>query len=729
MAAQAGDVEATKVLLAAGAILAPLAEVTDLLVAAEADPTFKDDIGWTFLHVAARNGDIEAIKVLLAAGADPDARTEGGSTPLHLAAEANTEPAIITALVVGGADVRARNADSWTPLHSAAGFNSVSGVLAALLEAGADPDARTEGGSTPLHLAAEANTEPAIITALVVGGADVRARDTDGWTPLHSAARFNSVSGVFAALLKAGVDLFAPSYQGETPFASAASFNENAAIVEDILEAYLSGYVANSIFAESSQLRKGLHRARCWFDDDAAYPKKSCFFMVVSEDPGAPDDHLVIFPVVKFSPRRNGPTENPFLHLGGGGPGNPIGLDDPHTIWLDLKDLVGSSNRDVYVIDPRGVGMAHPRLHCLEALAPAREALSKIMTAKEEIDVWQASHSTCKQRIELSQGRDLSQYNSRVVARDVELLRRALDIEKWVLLGYSYGTRYALTIARDFPDTVEAMVLNGAVFPNLSFVNQSAESIKHAFSRAFARCENTGTCVASLMEKRFWTLVSALDDEPLVIDELPSDIPLDESFVLTGTRLLDVVYMALYDSEFFPDIPDLVGELEHGWTRTLEEALRIYLNFYLDPAYSDAVLAGHYCSEEHPFVNYDLELRNAQTHRDRISELVSVNVYWSQTFCELWDVATAAPVEGEAIVTSIPVLFLQGALDPVVPIEYLGDQLQHFDHHAVLVFDDSSHWGGSMSGTCAMRRAGRFVEHKQLTGERCPGESNLPDTN
>ena len=277
------------------------------------------------------------------------------------------------------------------------------------------------------------------------------------------------------------------------------------------------------------------------------------------------------------------------------------------------------------------------------------------------------------------------------------------------MLGKSYSSRYALTVARDFPDTVEAMVLNGAVFPNLPFVSQSAAARDYAFSRAFARCENTGTCTASLMEERFWALVSRLDNEPMVVDELPEltygEPP--ERIVLTGERLVNVVYGALYDADLFRDLPDLVGELERGWTRTLKEFLRIYLDFLLDPTFSDAAFMAHYCSEEHPFVDYDLEMRRAEAHRDQISGMVGVAVSGGQSNCKMWDVATAAPLEREPVVTSIPVLFLQGALDPVVPIEYLGDQLRHFDHHAVLVFSDSSHWG-SVDGPCAMRRAGRF---------------------
>ena len=59
------------------------------------------------------------IAALLDAGSDPNARAEGGVTPMHWAANNNDNPA----------------------------------VIAALLDAGADPNARAEGGLTPWDLA------------------------------------------------------------------------------------------------------------------------------------------------------------------------------------------------------------------------------------------------------------------------------------------------------------------------------------------------------------------------------------------------------------------------------------------------------------------------------------------------------------------------------------------------------------------------------------------------
>jgi ankyrin repeat protein len=207
------------------------AAIVSRLVAAGADATARDYLGFPPLAYAALCGGEDALAALLRAGAAP-----GGSplsaTPLALAA-ASGRLNIVRALLAAGA----------TPAPPALHFCALHGaldVLAALLDAGADVNACDTHGRTPLYWAAfsshfsdvarDAARRDGVVAALLARGASVGCADALRRTPLHIAAGGKDGGAVHALAVAPGADVDALDAVGLSPLACAAGAGNRAAV-------------------------------------------------------------------------------------------------------------------------------------------------------------------------------------------------------------------------------------------------------------------------------------------------------------------------------------------------------------------------------------------------------------------------------------------------------------------------------------------------------------------
>lgn len=169
--------------------------------------------GWAIagpLHDAAQAGEVEKVRGLLAAGADVNERDARGETPLIKAALAG-QTAAAAALIEAGADVRARNDRGFSGLHAAAYSGSVE-IATMLLDRGVPVDDRASRDITPLHVAGEEN-QVAVAELLLDRGADRDALQASGYTPL-TAATYMRGTDVMVLLKRRGAECAPPDVMG-----------------------------------------------------------------------------------------------------------------------------------------------------------------------------------------------------------------------------------------------------------------------------------------------------------------------------------------------------------------------------------------------------------------------------------------------------------------------------------------------------------------------------------
>ena len=207
----------------------------------------------------------------------------------------------------------------------------------------------------------------------------------------------------------------------------------------------------------------------CWFKLDRKAPT-DCGWLIVPEDWEKPDEQKLKLPVVVFRARNPDPSLSPIIYLSGG-PGLPaLGPNGNDGGWGKDADSL-FAGRTLVVFDQRGTGLSTPKLECRDGDSPMiwhpvsknREDFGDL-TARVH-----AAYTACAAR-HLAAGRRLTAFNTLQSANDVEALRRALNLGDVVLWGISYGTRLALAVMEQHPETVSAAILDSilpsqAVYP------------------------------------------------------------------------------------------------------------------------------------------------------------------------------------------------------------------------------------------------------------------------
>ncbi len=203
-------------------------------------------------------------------------------------------------------------------------------------------------------------------------------------------------------------------------------------------------------------------------------------------DPGGRQISIAVSRIRATAPssKRQGP-----LLVNPGGPGGR-GLHWSASLYRDLPRSVRSTY-DIVGFDPRGVGASSPSLRCKANYAkgprPAYRPSSgpaKPPSANERkwLKRSKAYAEACADRYP----KLLPFLRTEDVARDLDLLRRALGAQRINYYGFSYGTYLGQVYASLFPTRTRRLVFDGVVDPrNVWYAGQLAQD--RAFEKAMNR--------------------------------------------------------------------------------------------------------------------------------------------------------------------------------------------------------------------------------------------------
>ncbi len=366
---------------------------------------------------------------------------------------------------------------------------------------------------------------------------------------------------------------------------------------------------------------------------------------------------------------------------------------------------------DVVAWDPRGTGESTPAVDCIDTYDKYFALDITPDTDTEQLALETAATafaSACRS----SNENLLAHISTADTARDMDLIRRALDEDTISFFGFSYGSELGATWATLFPDTVRAVVLDGAVDPTASGVQGSIDQAKGfeiALNAFLADC--VGSCAF------------AEDDEPgaaldrILLDIDANDYPTEEGRPnLTHGIAYIAIISALYSEFSWPELADALDAARRGDGSGL---LALYDSYYqrrADGSYGnelEAFFAISCLDDPGPLTVEAVDEYND----DFVAAAPRIGPSFTHSYaCVGW------PVPGAPIVTITgagagPIIVIGTTNDPATPFESSKAMAETLEDGIFVKVTGNGHLGYGQS-SCAQDLVDDYLIHlKAPTGD------------
>jgi len=345
---------------------------------------------------------------------------------------------------------------------------------------------------------------------------------------------------------------------------------------------------------------------------------------------------------------------------------------------------------DIIGFDPRGIGQSDP-LRCI----PTKQKDAELNEPADPTTdaAWQqsiAETTLIARECYTAYSSDLTYYSTTETVRDMEALRAKLGDAKLTYLGYSYGTLIGAKYASAYPTKVRALVLDGALDPTISTLQQDksqADGFQLAFSHYAASCraQRSGCGLGSDPQGFVLQLMAKAAAKPI-----PSSDTSDKRKAADGAVMLAVI-SALYDQTDWDTLTIALVDADHG------DAAGILA---LDDFYNERNSDGTYSNIED--ANATIGCADT-TQRPSFAQARALEPVWRAIdplfggaaasglgFCSVWK----APPDQQITVAdhgAAPIVVIGNTADPVTPITGARHLAALLGTARLLVWDGDGH--------------------------------------
>ena len=297
-------------------------------------------------------------------------------------------------------------------------------------------------------------------------------------------------------------------------------------------------------------------QAPCPFDVPAGAPVE-CGFVIVPEDHNDPAGPTIRLAVAVIKDQSDDHQPDPVILLSGG-PG-----EKTVAAATGLAQLLAPvhPNRDLIIFDQRGVGLSEPALECPERVQAFFDLLDEPDPDVTQQAVFEAMMA-CRDRL-VSEGHNLSAYNTVQNAADVNAIRIALGYDQVNLWGGSYGSLLAQAAMRDHPEGIRSAAIISVLPLEKSLFVEASATTANAVMHLLDACAADEACNSAYpdLQEVLFEVIDQLNEEPVPITVMN---PLDgQSYdaVLTGDEVLGNLVTFLYFTQIIPVLPQAIYDV------------------------------------------------------------------------------------------------------------------------------------------------------------------------
>jgi len=388
----------------------------------------------------------------------------------------------------------------------------------------------------------------------------------------------------------------------------------------------------------------------CTIGGDAASLNAQCATATASFTYEEGDARTLDLHIAKI-PARQSPAKQDPLVLLAGGPGQSATESFPALIHA-FQNI--NENRDLILVDQRGTGSSH-RLDC-EASVPGDDL---------EFDsaVVRAHSETCLQ----AQTLDTRYFTTSIAVRDLDTIRKLLNIESWNIYGISYGTRVAMHYMRRYPESVRSAILDAVVPPQVTLGADVAVHAQQALEKLYARCLANTDCADAFpqIEQRTQELLDLLKTEPVSVNYEDVSTGTIQNLELTNKHLAITLRLMTYSAYGVAILPSMLFDAYENKNYAPLARQAMMQTESLSSTIATGLHNAIICTEDAPEqISADQKTAAANTYLgDEVIDALHAN-------CEPWPAGIMDSDFKDPLVSDIPTLILSGAADPITPASY-----------------------------------------------------------